>query len=153
MAIQHIVEVGKPPMPATNNTNVNVVPNNDNDSTATQLTTTAETQGVSAVEEPRGREQRRLATMKKLTYAAADLARARGFHSVTLREVGDLAGLSRGIVNYHFGTRDSLCKAAYLMLTGEPAPEWADDFTLQREYDRWELTREWQTSGRLAYRD
>lgn len=59
----------------------------------------------------RTQEERRAETERRVLAAAMTLIAAHGSRSVTLAEVGEAAGYSRGIVRHHFGSRDRLLEA------------------------------------------
>jgi AcrR family transcriptional regulator len=60
-----------------------------------------------ATTSPRRRTQaeRRAAARDRLLQAAAELIAECGLPAVTLAQVGERAGYSRGIANHHFGTK------------------------------------------------
>src|ERR1700728_2597393 len=55
--------------------------------------------------------QRRAETERRVLDAAMTLIASHGSQSVTLAEVGEAAGYSRGIVHHHFGSRERLLAA------------------------------------------
>ncbi len=55
--------------------------------------------------------ERREETERKVLAAATALIAARGSRALTLAEVGEAAGYSRGIVSHHFGSRENLLRA------------------------------------------
>jgi AcrR family transcriptional regulator len=59
----------------------------------------------------RTQEERRAETERRVLAAAMALIAAHGSRSVTLAEVGEAAGYSRGIVHHHFGSRERLLAA------------------------------------------
>lgn len=59
----------------------------------------------------RSQAERRATTEEKVLEAAARLIAAHGAQNLSLRDVGQEAGYSRGIVNHHFGTQQALLKA------------------------------------------
>ena len=63
-----------------------------------------------ATTSPRRRTQaeRRAAARDRLLQAAAELIAECGLPAVTLAQVGERAGYSRGIANHHFGTKSAL---------------------------------------------
>lgn len=63
------------------------------------------------VESRRTQEERRTETRRLVVDAAIQLIGQRGSRSVTLAEVGEAAGHSRGIVYHHFGSRERLLEA------------------------------------------
>jgi len=59
----------------------------------------------------RTQEQRRAQTEQRVLETAMTLIASHGSRSVTLAEVGEAAGYSRGIVHHHFGSRERLLAA------------------------------------------
>ncbi|WP_236796087.1 TetR/AcrR family transcriptional regulator [Amycolatopsis sp. GM8] len=59
----------------------------------------------------RTQEQRRAETERRVLDAAMDLIARNGSRGVTLAQVGEAAGYSRGIVYHHFGSRERLLEA------------------------------------------
>lgn len=59
----------------------------------------------------RTQQARRDETERKLVAAATALIALRGSRALTLAEVGEAAGYSRGIVSHHFGSRENLLRA------------------------------------------
>ncbi|SFJ84155.1 transcriptional regulator, TetR family [Amycolatopsis sacchari] len=59
----------------------------------------------------RTQEQRRAETIRRVLDAATALIARSGSRAVTLAEVGEAAGYSRGIVYHHFGSRERLLEA------------------------------------------
>lgn len=59
----------------------------------------------------RTQEQRRAETERRVLDAAMTLIAAHGSRSITLAQVGEAAGYSRGIVYHHFGSREKLLAA------------------------------------------
>lgn len=59
----------------------------------------------------RTQQERREETERKVLAAATALIAARGSRALTLAEVGEAAGYSRGIVSHHFGSRENLLRA------------------------------------------
>ena len=49
---------------------------------------------------------------KKILQAAVDLFAARGHDGASIRDIEQRAGVNRGLITYHFGTKDDLWKAA-----------------------------------------
>lgn len=56
----------------------------------------------------RTQQERREQTERKVVAAATALIAERGSRALTLAEVGEAAGYSRGIVSHHFGSRENL---------------------------------------------
>jgi AcrR family transcriptional regulator len=63
---------------------------------------------VAATLPRRTQAERRAAARDRLLQAAAELIAECGLASVTLAQVGERAGYSRGIANHHFGTKAAL---------------------------------------------
>ncbi len=61
--------------------------------------------------ERRTQEERRAASRQKLIEAATRLLASRGYAGTTLVEIGKEAGVSHGLVTYHFGTKQGCIKA------------------------------------------
>lgn len=59
----------------------------------------------------RTQEQRRAETERRVLDAALELIARSGSRAVTLAEVGEAAGYSRGVVYHHFGSRERLLEA------------------------------------------
>lgn len=59
----------------------------------------------------RTQQERREQTERKLVAAATALIAEHGSRALTLAEVGEAAGYSRGIVSHHFGSRENLLRA------------------------------------------
>ena len=59
----------------------------------------------------RTQQQRREETERRLVDAATSLFAERGSRSVSLADVGRLAGYSSGIVSHHFGSKQRLLAA------------------------------------------
>ena len=59
----------------------------------------------------RTQKERRDETERKVLSAATALIAERGSRALTLAEVGEAAGYSRGIVSHHFGSRENLLRA------------------------------------------
>lgn len=59
----------------------------------------------------RTQQERRDETERKVLAAATSLIAQRGSRALTLAEVGQAAGYSRGIVTHHFGSRENLLRA------------------------------------------
>jgi AcrR family transcriptional regulator len=82
----------------------------------------------------RTQQERREQTERKVIAAATRLIAERGSRALTLAEVGEAAGYSRGIVSHHFGSRENLLRAVLrdaqaisLPQTGESAGAWLAD--------------------------
>ncbi|MBL6614377.1 MAG: TetR/AcrR family transcriptional regulator [Reyranella sp.] len=59
----------------------------------------------------RTQQERREQTERKVVAAATALIAEHGSRALTLAEVGEAAGYSRGIVSHHFGSRENLLRA------------------------------------------
>jgi AcrR family transcriptional regulator len=73
----------------------------------------------------RTQEERRAETGRRVLAAATTLIAAHGSRSVTLAEVGEAAGYSRGIVHHHFGSRERLLAAVMADAQRFSAPAYA----------------------------
>ncbi|SDH67109.1 TetR/AcrR family transcriptional regulator [Pseudonocardia oroxyli] len=78
-------------------------------------------------QERRTQEQRRAETERRVLEAATALIAATGSRSVTLAQVGEAAGYSRGIVYYQFGSRERLIEAVLDRAQNLGLPDSADD--------------------------
>jgi AcrR family transcriptional regulator len=61
---------------------------------------------------PRTQVERTAQARRRLLRAAIKLLAERGYTGTTLAEIGRAAGLSRGLVTHHFGTKDACIEAA-----------------------------------------
>ncbi|WP_394846579.1 TetR family transcriptional regulator [Pendulispora brunnea] len=61
--------------------------------------------------ERRTQAERSIESRKKLIDAAIHLLATRGYAGTTLAEIGQVAGLSRGMVTHHFGTKEACIEA------------------------------------------
>src|SRR3954452_11802274 len=59
----------------------------------------------------RTQQERREEAERKVLAAATALIAQHGSRALTLAEVGEAAGYSRGIVSHHFGSRENLLRA------------------------------------------
>jgi len=82
---------------------------------------------VSETPPRRTQEQRRAETERRVLEAATALIAATGSRSVTLAQVGEAAGYSRGIVYHQFGSRERLIEAVLDRAQRLGLPESADD--------------------------
>src|SRR5262245_7586922 len=78
------------------------------------------------------RAQRAALSDERLIRAALELIAEAGIESVTLRGIGERAGYSRGLVNYRFGTKEALLRAA----AGHLLRRWSDEVMLPAVGDR-----------------
>lgn len=74
--------------------------------------------------EPRGRKASKEMRRQQLIEATIDSLAKRGFAETTLADVADGAGLSRGIVNFHFESKDNLLVATLQFMADEYATHW-----------------------------
>src|SRR5690349_22428973 len=82
----------------------------------------------------RTQRERREETERKVLAAATALIAQHGSRALTLAEVGEAAGYSRGIVSHHFGSRENLLRAVMrdaqtftLPDAGDSAADWLAD--------------------------
>ena len=82
----------------------------------------------------RTQRERREQAERKVLAAATALIAQHGSRALTLAEVGEAAGYSRGIVSHHFGSRENLLRAVMwdartftLPDPGESAADWLAD--------------------------
>ncbi|MBE1549838.1 AcrR family transcriptional regulator [Mycobacterium sp. OAS707] len=68
---------------------------------------------------PRTQEQRRLAAERRLVRAAAELVGEIGPTRVTLANVGERAGYSRGLATHHFGSKGALMQRLVETVTSQ----------------------------------
>jgi TetR/AcrR family transcriptional repressor of bet genes len=77
------------------------------------------------VRKPGGvRQRQRQRTRQQLIDATIDSLAASGFVETTLAKVSDRAGVSRGLVNFHFTSKDELLVATLLQLEEEYTSHW-----------------------------
>jgi AcrR family transcriptional regulator len=74
--------------------------------------------------ERRGRKASRETRRMQLIDATIDSLARRGYSETTLADVADGAGLSRGIVNFHFESKDKLLVATLQFMADEYAAHW-----------------------------
>jgi len=75
-------------------------------------------------QERRGRKASRETRRFQLIEATIDSLARRGYAETTLADVADGAGLSRGIVNFHFESKDKLLVATLQFMADEYAAHW-----------------------------
>jgi AcrR family transcriptional regulator len=75
----------------------------------------------------RTQQERREETERRVLAAATALIAEHGSRALTLAEVGEAAGYSRGIVSHHFGSRENLLRAVMRDARTFAVPEHADD--------------------------
>jgi AcrR family transcriptional regulator len=73
----------------------------------------------------RTQEQRRAETTRRVLDAATSLIARTGSRSITLAQVGEAAGYSRGIVYHQFGSRERLIEAVLDLAQQLDLPEYA----------------------------
>jgi len=74
--------------------------------------------------EKRGRKASKETRQQQLIEATIDSLAKRGYAETTLADVADGAGLSRGIVNFHFESKDKLLVATLQFMADEYAAHW-----------------------------
>jgi AcrR family transcriptional regulator len=74
--------------------------------------------------EPRGRKASKETRRQQLVEATIDSLAKRGYAETTLADVADGAGLSRGIVNFHFESKENLLVATLQFMADEYASHW-----------------------------
>ncbi len=72
---------------------------------------------------PRRKQQRAIETRTALLDTATAAFSARGFDSISIRQLEELAGVKRGLVAYHFGDKDRLWRNVVDRLFGELAED------------------------------
>jgi AcrR family transcriptional regulator len=77
-----------------------------------------------AADEKRGRKASKETRRLQLIEATIDSLARRGYSETTLADVADGAGLSRGIVNFHFESKDKLLVATLQHMAEEYAGHW-----------------------------
>lgn len=70
------------------------------------------------------REEQKQQTRHRLIETTIDIIADDGFGGVTMAKVAERAGLSRGIGNFHFQSKDQLLLEAFRMLYREHAEAW-----------------------------
>jgi len=74
--------------------------------------------------EPLTRHEQKQQTRQKLLDATIEIIANEGFEGVTLAKVAQRTGLSRGICNFHFHTKDQLMIEAFQVLYDEYEHAW-----------------------------
>ena len=87
-------------------------------------TTTSRPDQPQDVARPGPRKQSREARRGQLIEATLETLAARGYARVTLLEVARTAGLSHGLVNFHFDSKDKLLEATLTQLAEEYRANW-----------------------------
>ncbi|MEJ2531391.1 MAG: TetR family transcriptional regulator [Halioglobus sp.] len=72
---------------------------------------------------PRRRQQRAIETRTALLDTATTAFSTRGFDSISVRQLEELAGVKRGLVAYHFGDKDQLWRDVVDRLFGDLAED------------------------------
>jgi len=75
--------------------------------------------------EKRGRKASKETRRQQLIEATIDSLAKRGYSDTTLADVADGAGLSRGIVNFHFESKENLLVATLQYMAEEYGDHWA----------------------------
>ena len=101
----------------------------------------AKTQGASKLRQ-RAVQERAEITIEKLCGAATRLFAERGFDGTSIREVENLAGVNRGLVNYHFNNKEALWKAVLDQVFG---------LLVTHTNERAELYKDLPPKERIAY--
>lgn len=91
-----------------------------------KISNTAVHMNVPATEEleKRGRKASRETRQMQLIEATIDSLARRGYSDTTLADVADGAGLSRGIVNFHFESKEKLLVATLQYMSEEYSGHW-----------------------------
>lgn len=74
----------------------------------------------------KGRKASKEFRRQQLIDATIDCLAERGYADTTLADVSDRAGLSRGIVNFHFESKENLLIATLQFMADEYAANWRD---------------------------
>ena len=113
--------------------------------TKTRASANAQTESkIKAAARPRQRavQERAEITIEKIRAAATRLFAERGYDGTSIREVENVAGVNRGLVNYHFDNKEALWKAALDQVFG---------LLETHTKDRAELYRDLPPKERIAY--
>jgi AcrR family transcriptional regulator len=70
-------------------------------------------------ERPQTRSEQAAATRQRLIEAAASLFAQQGYTASSVAAIGEAAGVSRGLVNFHFAAKENLLRAVLEQLTTE----------------------------------
>ncbi|MCF8608936.1 TetR/AcrR family transcriptional regulator [Gordonia sp. HY285] len=81
-----------------------------------KITTTTETQTDQKSIGRRTQSERTEGSRAKLIHAATELLGANGYSGTTLVEIGRRAGVSRGLVTFHFGTKEQVMIAVVVAI-------------------------------------
>lgn len=79
------------------------------------------------------RSKQKLITRQKLLDATIDIMAEEGLAGVTMAKVAERTGLSRGICNFHFETKEQLMLEAFRMLYHEHERAWREALSNHRE--------------------
>ena len=82
------------------------------------------TKPAAAEPEKRGRKASKETRRQQLVEATIDSLAKRGYSETTMADVADGAGLSRGIVNFHFESKEKLLVATLQYMADEYAAHW-----------------------------
>ncbi len=77
------------------------------------------TSGISVLSPPNKRSQQAAATQQRLIDAAARLFARHGYAASSVAAIGEDAGVSRGLVNFHFSSKENLLHAVIEQLVAE----------------------------------
>src|SRR5690606_35571705 len=86
--------------------------------------TAATLKSPAAEPEKRGRKASKETRRHQLIEATIDSLAKRGYSETTMADVADGAGLSRGIVNFHFESKEKLLVATLQYMADEYAAHW-----------------------------
>jgi TetR/AcrR family transcriptional repressor of bet genes len=81
---------------------------------------------VVQADDNRGRKAAKAIRRQQLIEATIECLAEKGYAETTLADVSDRAGLSRGIVNFHFESKENLLIATLQALADEYAQNWRD---------------------------
>lgn len=82
------------------------------------------TVGETQAERTGPRKQSRAARRQQLIDATLETIAARGYSRVTLHEVARVAGLSHGLVNFHFASKENLLEETLIHLAEDYRANW-----------------------------
>src|SRR5690606_12335101 len=85
---------------------------------------TARTARAQREEGTKGRKASKAVRRQQLIEATIDSLATRGFSGTTMADVTDGAGLSRGIVNFHFDSKETLLVETLRSLADEYSAHW-----------------------------
>ena len=84
---------------------------------------------------PTSRNRDAEATREKLLVAAVDSFSSRGFDASSTRAIEEAAGVKRGLISYHFGSKQELWEAAARRILSMAASELGQAFDSARNID------------------